>query len=267
VELAEQESTTYEARDGLNIPAFVTLPPGIKTLDEAKKLSFVVLPHGGPNARDFESFDWLAQFIAFRGHGVLQMNFRGSQGYGQEFMDQGDREWGQSMQDDVTDGTKWLIDQGYADPNLIVIGGASYGGYAALMGAVKEPDLYTCATSINGVTDLVELIKDSSRAQRRATKRMIGRLWGDRDMLRANSPAQRADEIKIPVLIVQSQRDRIVPRQQALTMRDALKEAGGDVTYVELKNGNHYLTVGDNRITMLRALEDFLYNCLDPIAN
>ncbi|MEM0929767.1 MAG: prolyl oligopeptidase family serine peptidase [Pseudomonadota bacterium] len=263
VELATVVSTTYKARDGLDIPAFVTLPPGINRLDEARGLPFVVLPHGGPNARDFASFDWLPQFIAFRGYGVLQMNFRGSRGYGQEFMEQGDREWGQAMQDDITDGTKWLIAEGYADPDLIAIGGMSYGGYAALMGAAKEPDLYRCTTSINGVTDLVELLKDASPALRRATRSMIGRLWGDRKMLRDNSPTQRAADISVPVLLVQSQRDRRVPRRQAHLMRDALNEAGGDVTYVELKNGNHHLTVGNNRIIMLRALEDFLYDCLD----
>ncbi|MEO1658019.1 MAG: prolyl oligopeptidase family serine peptidase [Pseudomonadota bacterium] len=267
VELGKVISTHYKARDGLEIPAFVTLPKGVRSLSEARNLQFVVLPHGGPHARDFESFDWLSQFLSWRGYGVLQMNFRGSSGYGQEFQEQGEREWGQAMQDDVTDGTRWLIEQGFADPDGIAIAGSSYGGYTALMGAIGQPDLYQCTISINGVTDLVELIKDTHPSRLRITRRIIGRLWGNRSVLQSNSPTSGASQINVPVLLVQSERDQVVPKRQAVLMRDALNAAERDVTYVELPNGSHYLNVGHNRITMLRAVEDFLYKCMDEDAS
>ncbi len=156
-------ATSYEARDGLAIPAFVTLPPWVGSLEEAKGLPFVLNPHGGPSARNFLGFDWETQFLASRGYGVLQMNFRGSDGYGEAFRAAGDRQWGQAMQDDVTDGARWLVDQGYADEGKLAILGGSYGGYAALMGAVKTPDLYQCAVAFAPVTDLPALIRDERR--------------------------------------------------------------------------------------------------------
>ena len=263
VALGEVVATAYEARDGLTIPAFVTLPPGLGGLDEARGLPFVVLPHGGPNARDFAGFDWQAQFLASRGYGVLQMNFRGSDGYGEAFRAAGDRQWGQAMQDDITDGAGWLVEQGHADPARLAIMGNSYGGYAALMGAAKTPDLYRCAVAHAPVTDLPELIRDE-RAYVGGTYRTrhIGNLWRDRRMLAENSPARRADDIRVPVLLLHGEDDRVVGLEQSERMVRAMKRAGTTHTYVELPKGSHHLDVGDNRVTYLEAVEAFLGDCL-----
>jgi dipeptidyl aminopeptidase/acylaminoacyl peptidase len=252
----------YQARDGLSIPAYVTLPPSIDGLEEARNLPFVVLPHGGPTARDFLEFDWLSQFLAHQGFGVLQMNFRGSAGYGETFRAAGDRQWGQAMQDDITDGTRWLFENGLADPDRTSILGASYGGYAALMGAVKTPDLFRCAVSINGVSDLPTVIADE-RDYIGGTygTRHIGRLWGDRKMLAENSPARRADEITAPVLLIAGEEDRVVPPEHSERMRRAMERAGKAVELVTLEEGSHRLDVGNNRVLALRAIDRFLAGC------
>ena len=253
VDMGEVISVEYKARDGLTIPAFVTLPPGIKSLEDAKNLPFAINPHGGPTSRDFAGFDWLAQYLASQGYGVLQMNFRGSDGYGAEFKSAGNREWGQAMQDDISDGAQWLIDQGSAHPDKTMIIGGSYGGYAALMGAVKTPDLFSCAVSLNGVSDLPALISHEAEFVNGSyATRHIGRLWKDRVMLRENSPARRAEDVQIPVLIVHGEKDRVVPLNQGQRMARALERADKDVRFVELDEGSHYLDVNDNRVTFLR---------------
>lgn len=256
--LARTKLTSYKARDGLEIPAYVTLPSGQYT-NSAKNLPFVVLPHGGPHARDFLRFDWLAQLLASQGYGVLQMNFRGSTGYGAEFFKAGSKQWGQAMQDDVTDGTHWLIEQGLANPKKICIAGGSYGGYAALMGLVKEPQLYQCGISLNGVTDLVSLLSNSSRyIGGRFSTRFIGNLWRDRASLKENSPARQASKIEAPVLLVQGEDDRVVKRRQAIRMQKALKKAGKTFEYIELPEGDHFLSRETNRLEFTRAAVEFL---------
>lgn len=262
VALGRVIATSYEARDGLTIPAFITLPPGVRSLEQAKDLPFIVHPHGGPNARDYVGFDWMTQYLAHRGYGVLQMNFRGSTGYGAEFQSAGDRQWGQAMQDDITDGTQWLIKNGYANADRVGIMGASYGGYAALMGAVKTPDLYTCAISINGVSSLPQVIEDEKDyVDGEYRTRHIGRLWSDRRMLRDNSPRYHADDISVPVLLIASEDDRVVPDSHSVRMHNALKRAKVPSELVVLPDGSHYLDVGDNRITALRSIGDFLGQC------
>lgn len=255
--------TEYLARDGLTIPAFVTLPPGIESLDEIEKIPFIVHPHGGPNARDFLRFSYKIQFLVSRGYGVLQMNFRGSTGYGQAFKDAGNREWGQAMQDDVTDGAKWLIENNYADPDRIAIVGASYGGYAALMGAVKTPDLYQCAVSFAGVSDLPRLLSHERKFLfGRYKTRFIGDLWKDRKMLAANSPAQRAEEIKIPVLLLHGDLDTSVDIDQSKRMAKQLRKYDKEYKFVELENGDHYSSLYTNRLRYLQEMERFLDGCL-----
>ncbi|MEM9840010.1 MAG: S9 family peptidase [Pseudomonadota bacterium] len=262
VELGITVPVSYTARDDLDIQAYVTLPPGFDSLADARDLPFVVMPHGGPTARDFSGFDWWAQYLAHKGFGVFQMNFRGSSGYGRDFREAGEREWGQAMQDDITDGTQWLIDKGHASPDKITIMGASYGGYAALMGAAKEPDLYVCSVSVNGVSDLPDMISyELGRGRSKKATRKIGRQWGDRRMLRENSPARRAEDITIPVLLVHGERDGVVPISQSEKMRDALEKVDRDVTFVELPKGSHYLNVDENRITFLRELNEFMGRC------
>ncbi|MCQ8183975.1 alpha/beta hydrolase family protein [Parvularcula maris] len=262
VELGRVFPVTYGARDGLSIPAFVTLPPSFSELGQAQNLPFIVLPHGGPTARDFMGFDWLAQFLAHRGYGVLQMNFRGSSGYGAEFKQAGSRQWGQAMQDDITDGAAWLVEQGLAAPGKMSILGASYGGYAALMGAVKTPDLFRCAVSINGVSDLPKVLSDERdfRGGKYGT-RHIGRLWKDRKMLAENSPARRAEDVQVPILLIAGEDDRVVPIGHSERMNKALEREGKDVRFVELEEGSHYLDVGENRIRALREIDSFLEGC------
>ncbi|MEM1379939.1 MAG: prolyl oligopeptidase family serine peptidase [Pseudomonadota bacterium] len=259
IDLGAVVATRYTARDGLKIPAFVTLPPGYDSIGQAKNLPFMIIPHGGPTARDYAGFDWLAQFFAHQGYGVLQMNFRGSSGYGEEFKAAGDREWGQAMQDDISDGAAWLISRGYADKDKMAILGVSYGGYAALMGAVKTPDLFQCAVSINGVVDLPRVIKDArDYIGGSLSTRHIGRLWGDRRMLNTNSPLRRVDDITVPVLLIHGEEDRVVPFDHSRDMDRAMRRAGKDVKLVKLDNGSHFLDVNDNRITALREIDAFV---------
>ena len=250
-------AVTYTARDGLEIPAYVTLPQG-RTLDEAPSLPFVVYPHGGPHARSYYGFDWTVQMLASQGYGVLQMNFRGSTGYGQAFQRAGEKQWGQAMQDDVTDGTRWLVESGLADPDRICLLGGSYGGYAALMGSVREPELYQCAASLNGVTDLPALLRNSQKyIGGRFMTRHIGKLWSDRKMLRANSPRHRAEEIRIPVLLVHGEKDRVVDVSQSRRMASAIRDEFL-WRFVELEDGDHYLSRQNNRQLFASTLLSFL---------
>lgn len=249
-------SVSFAARDGLQIPGYLTLPKDLDP-DAALKLPFVVFPHGGPAARDFLRFDWMAQMMTAAGYGVLQINFRGSTGYGLEFERAGRKQWGQAMQDDITDGTRWLIEQDLAAADQICIFGASYGGYAALMGAVKEPELYRCAASLNGVTDLPSLIRREQRyLGGRFATRFIGRLWKDRKMLRENSPLRLAEQVNVPVLLVHGDKDLSVPVGQSRRMKNALGSRLYD--YVELKDGDHYLSNGENRLRFANSLMAFL---------
>lgn len=264
VPLGRTLATEYVARDGLIIPAYVTLPPGLDALEDARDLPFVIYPHGGPAARDFLRFSFRVQFLVSRGYGVLQMNFRGSSGYGQKFRDAGNREWGQAMQDDITDGAKWLVENNYADPDRLAILGGSYGGYAALMGAVKTPDLYQCAVSFAGVSDLPELLLRRRRYVGGSyATRFIGDLWKDRKMLAANSPARRADEITIPVLLMHGDQDTVVRVDQSKKMAKQLRKHDKDYKFIELEDGDHYLSLYENRLHYLTEVEQFLDACLN----
>lgn len=258
-DLARMFRLKYKARDGLEIPAYLTLPPGTPN-PPATPLPAVVMPHGGPEARDYAQFDPMVQMLANHGYAVLQMNFRGSAGYGSEFKEAGRREWGEAMQDDVTDGTIWLAKSGIADAARICIVGGSYGGYAALMGVVKEPTLYKCAVSINGVTDLPDFIAylDNFVGGRSAASRRIGNLWSDGEKLARNSPARRAADIKVPVLLMQGTDDRVVPVEQTKKMANALKGAGKSYRFIELKDEEHWLTHGDTRLQAFEELDNFL---------
>ncbi len=254
----------YRARDGLVIPAFVTLPPGFDSLEGARNIPFVVFPHGGPSARDFLRFSFTVQFLMSRGFGVLQINFRGSTGYGQEFENAGHREWGQAMQDDITDGVKWLVENDYADAERIAIVGGSYGGYAALMGAVKTPELYQCAISFAGVSDLPDLLQHQRQFVAGSyTTRFIGNWWKDRKMLAENSPARRANEIEIPILLMHGDRDTVVEIDQSAKMAKQLRKSKKKYKYVVLEDGDHHLSLYENRFRYLSEMEKFLDECLN----
>jgi dipeptidyl aminopeptidase/acylaminoacyl peptidase len=261
--MSKMSAVTYKARDGLEIPAYLSLPPGAGSPPQ-KPLPAIIFPHGGPSARDVARFDPWVQLLTNRGYAVLQMNFRGSKGYGREFLKSGFKQWGQAMQDDVTDGTRWLIAQGIADPEKICIYGGSYGGYAALMGAVLESGLYACAVSLNGVSDLIAVLEYQRRfLYSEFAGARIGDLWTDRAVLKENSPVNRADRISIPVLLAHGTNDRTVRFQQSDAMANALKKAGANYQYVKIKGADHGLTNGDHRLEFFSALDEFLAKHLD----
>ncbi len=250
--LADTEILTYQARDGLEIQAFLTTPKG----QEAKNLPTIIFPHGGPISYDSNSFDYWTQFFANRGYAVLRMNFRGSAGYGYDFMKAGLKNWGLDMQNDVEDGTRWLIERGTADPNKICIVGASYGGYAALMGVATTQDLYQCAVSVAGVTDIEYLVKSSRRYTNfEIVKKQIG---DDYDALYERSPLSKAKDINVPVLLIHGDKDRVVRVQHSEDMFDELEDLNKPVEYIELENGDHYLSNNKHRINTFMAIEAFL---------
>jgi dipeptidyl aminopeptidase/acylaminoacyl peptidase len=239
-------------RDDLVIEAYVTMPLG----REAKNLPTVILPHGGPWSRDDESFDPEAQMLANRGYLVIKPNFRGSDGYGVKFEQMGKRQWGGTMQDDVTDTARWAIETGLADPARLCIVGGSYGGYAALLGAVKTPDLFACAVSVNGVVDLPLLWTDDAKfIWYRQMRDSIGE---NRSDLKKISPYHRAEEIKIPVMLVAAKDDNRVNYKHSKRMYKKLNKLKKPVQYIELKSGGHSIDVDEERARYFTALESFL---------
>lgn len=257
--LGQVRSITYPARDGTAIPAYLTLPPG----SAPKGLPMVVLPHGGPADRDVPKFDWLAQFFATRGYAVLQPQFRGSTGFGAAFERAGARQWGGLMQDDVTDGVKAMIQQGIADSHRICIVGASYGGYTALAGAAFTPDLYACAVSINGVSDLPAImlyyqhhsgIPESDEAA--YLQQEIG-APSDQGVI-DHSPVNAAEAVKVPVLLLHATDDTVVPAGQSEEMAQALARFGKPVTFVKLVGEDHWLSRAQTRVEVLENADRFL---------
>lgn len=253
----------YKARDGLTIPAVVTLPPGASIGDQAKR-PLIVLPHGGPAAYDRLDFDWLAQFFASRGYAVLQPNFRGSSGFGQDFLDAGAGEWGGKMQDDLTDGVTALADSGIADKARVCIVGASYGGYAALAGAAFTPDVYKCSVAIAPVSDLNAMLQESR--QKYGYDHWVISYWESimadgearRKKLQAVSPAKAASQVRIPVLLIHGADDTVVPISQSELMERALKDAGRPVEFVKLKGEDHWLSGAETRLQLLTEIDRFL---------
>lgn len=257
--MSEMKPVTYAARDGLEISGFLTTPRGAA----ADKLPLVVMPHGGPWSRDGWGFDFLVQLMASRGYAVLQPNFRGSVAQGQAFEEAGQKQWGGKMQDDVTDSVRWLIDQGVADPDRVCIVGWSYGGYAALMGAVKTPDLYRCAVSINGVANLPKLAARYrfSASWRRYVDENIG-LEGE--SMKTVSPHHQADRITVPILIVHAKDDHRVPFEHGRDMAGRLADAGKPHRFVAIEQGGHSLVDGTGRLAMAEALTAFLEQAFGP---
>jgi len=260
--LVRPQRVTYFARDGLEIPAYITVPAGVA----AEKLPLVVLPHGGPWARDYITYyDW-AQFLANRGYLVLQPNFRGSTGYGRYFEARGYGEWGEAMQDDITDGVRWLVRQGMADEHRVCIAGSSYGGYAALMGVIRTPALYRCAVAFAPVTDLRRWLARFKRTPH--YQGMVARVQGERDMayLNENSPALHAQEVGAPILLVHASGDIRVPIEHSRRMRRALGKAHKPVEYLELDGGSHFLLQPEHRRAVLSRMEQFIGRQLGPAA-
>lgn len=242
----------YPAKDGTPIPGYLTLPLGAK----AGKLPLIVMPHGGPYYRDTFSFDFLRQFLANRGYAVLQMNFRGSSGYGSKWFYAAHQDWGGLTYSDIADATRWAVSEGIADPSRICIVGWSFGGYAALLGAVRDSQLYRCAVSIAGVSDLQQLISDERGfTGYEISKLQIGTDW---EKLKRDSPRRHAQDTNIPVLLVHGSRDYTVPEHHSDDMASALKRAGKKYQYVEIEGGSHQLWREAERIKLLQSVEKFL---------
>lgn len=260
VALGPVRSFTYKARDGLEIPAYLTLPPGAPA--KGGKLPMIVLPHGGPAARDQFEFDYLAQFLASRGYAVLQPQFRGSSGFGKAFEDAGRGEWAGKMQDDLLDGIAAAAASGDVDPARVCIVGASYGGYAALAGATLHAETYKCAVSIAGVSDLGLLLVEKKRLFGPDSATLDGwrRVLGDAPTAKlfATSPARLAANVRAPMLLIHGDKDTVVPFEQSQVMADAMKAVGKPVELVTLVNENHYLTRAATRTQMLEAVGAFL---------
>ena len=236
--LSPMHPHSFKARDGLELDLLLTLPTNVQ---EQKNLPTVIFPHGGPyGIDDFWRFDRDVQAMASRGYAVVQVNFRGSGGRGPHFESLGIGEWGDKLQDDVTDATHWAIEQGYADPERICIYGWSHGGYAALRGVVKEPNLYKCAIGAAGVYDfkIQRRLSDTSRydSGRAYLKQTIGR---DKQKIRRISPVHHADKINAAVFLVHGTKDARVPVKNARAMRRALRKAGKEPRYLELKGERH----------------------------
>ena len=256
-------TTTYvTARDGKELQVFLTVPKD----RDPRHLPMIVFPHGGPAARMPGAFNYWTQWFVSRGWAVLEPRFRGTEGYGDEWLRAGFQRWGLEMQDDLTDAVQYAIRSGLANANRICIVGAGYGGYAALMGAVKTPDLYRCAVSLGGVTDLRDLVSDSRwyLNQKPMMEMRVGSWWNDRERLRETSPVAHASEIRTPLLLMHGLMDRFVPVSQSRNLADALKSANVmTYRYVELPLADQTLSRGQDRIHVFKELEQFLTTYLD----
>jgi len=251
-ELSGKEKIVYQARDKTNIEAYLTLPHGgIKKNNPA-----IIVPHGGPMARDYGGFDWFTEFFASRGYVVLQPNFRGSSGYGFDFALQSIGDWGGAMQDDLGDAANWLVANYTVNKKSVCIVGSSYGGYAAMMGAVKQQDIFKCAGSFAGISDLDLLLTKARKfTNYDVVKEQIG---SNAAYLKNRSPLNYAAKIDIPIMLIHGENDLIVHVDQSRKMFDALQKNNKLVEYIELENGNHFMAIEANRLKVLTSFERFL---------
>ena len=260
-QVAPMRPLSFKAADGLDLHGYLTTPPG----RDARDLPLVVLAHGGPAARDVLEFDWWSQALASRGYAVLQVNFRGSTGYGQAFTEAGHGEWGRKMQTDLSDGVRYLAQEGVIDPARVCIVGASYGGYAALAGPILDQGVYRCAVSVAGVSDLRDMIRYAAERGERRDNSVV-RYWnrfmggdgpGDRS-LDARSPARQAGKADAAILLIHGRDDTVVPIDQSRTMASALRRAGKPVEFIELDGEDHWLSRPETRTRMLTETVRFL---------
>jgi prolyl oligopeptidase PreP (S9A serine peptidase family) len=250
-----KESIRFEARDGLPLHGYLTRPHA-----GAGPYPLVILPHGGPHGvRDRWEFDWEVQLLANRGYAVLQVNFRGSGGYGRRFQASGFGEWGARMQDDLTDATRWAIEEGIASEGRICIFGSSYGGYAALMGAVREPGLYRCVVGHAGVYDLELMHSTGDIRYTRLGQSYLGDVLGnDKSLMRARSPAHNAERIEVPVLLVHGTDDGRADYRHAQQMRRALERNDKPYEWIALRGEGHGITDEASRAEVYTSILAFL---------
>lgn len=263
-DLCEMKPITYTSRDGLTIQGYLTLPKG----HEPKNLPVVVNPHGGPWARDYWGFNPEVQFLANNGYAVLQMNFRGSTGFGKKFWEASFKQWGRTMQDDISDGVKWLIDQGIADPERIAIYGGSYGGYATLAGLTLTPDLYAAGVDYVGVSNMFTFMKTIPpywKPMLDMLYEMVGNPVADSLMLAEVSPAFHVDKIKAPLFVAQGANDPRVNKAESDQIVEALKARGIDIEYMVKDNEGHGFHNEENRFDFYRAMITFLDKHLKPV--
>jgi dipeptidyl aminopeptidase/acylaminoacyl peptidase len=255
--MGERRYIRFKAGDGLELDGYLTLPAGVQAPD---KLPMVLLPHGGPHAEgDGWAYDNDAQFLASRGYLVLQVNYRGSEGRGGAFERAGFRKWGTRVQDDLLDGIRWTIAQGYADPQRICAYGASFGAYSAMMVAVRAPELIRCAAGLSGLYDLEVFANDSDTANTDYGRSYITRVLGtDRKEWRANSPVNLAAQIKAPVFLAHGEIDERTPYSQAVEMKKALERAGRTPEWMSVPGEAHGFYKDENNVEFYKRLEAFL---------
>ncbi len=254
--MATMKPVEYKSRDGLTIHGYLTLPKGY----EAKNLPVVINPHGGPWARDDWGYNNEAQMFANRGYAVLQMNFRGSTGYGKDFWLKSQKQWGKTMQDDITDGVQWLIKEGIADPKRVAIYGGSYGGYATLAGVTYTPDLYACAVDYVGVSNMFTFMKTIPpywEPYKAMFYEMVGDPVKDSALLAEVSPALHAGKIKTPLFVAQGANDPRVNKAESDQMVEALKKRGVAVDYMVKNDEGHGFANENNRLEFYKAMDVF----------
>ncbi len=263
--LAPMKPIEYKSRDGLTIHGYLTLPLG----REPKNLPVVVNPHGGPWARDVWDYNPEVQFLANRGYAVLQMNFRGSTGYGRKFWESSFKQWGKKMQDDITDGVQWLINRGTADPKRVAIYGGSYGGYATLAGVTFTPNLYAAAVDYVGPSNMFTFMKTIPPYWKPFLDEMyemVGNPDKDKELLASESPVLHSDQIKTPLFIAQGAQDPRVNKAESDQMVESLRKRGVDVEYMVKDNEGHGFDNEENRFAFYEAMEKFLDQHLHPSA-
>ncbi|WP_256760361.1 prolyl oligopeptidase family serine peptidase [Cohnella sp. WQ 127256] len=256
-QLAEMKPVSYKSRDGLTLHGYLTLPKGA----DPKNLPVIINPHGGPWARDSWGFNPEVQFLANRGYAVLQVNFRGSTGYGKAFLEAGNKEWGKAMQNDLSDGVEWLIKEGIADPKRVGIYGGSYGGYATLAGLTFTPELYAAGVDYVGVSNLLtfmDTIPPYWESMRAMFYERVGDPVKDKEMLTATSPIFHADQIQDPLFVVQGANDPRVNQAESDQIVEALRTRGIDVPYMLKQNEGHGFANMENQLDFYRAMEKFL---------
>jgi len=264
-EMAAMKPIEYTSRDGMVIHGYLTLPVGV----EPKNLPVIINPHGGPWARDGWGFNPEIQFLANRGYAVLQMNFRGSTGYGRKFWEASFKQWGLAMQDDITDGVEWLKKEGIADPNRIAIYGASYGGYATLAGVTFTPDLYACGVDYVGVSNMFTFMKTIPPYWKPflgMMYEMAGDPVKDSALFAKVSPALHVDQIKCPLFVAQGKNDPRVNIEESNQIVDNLKKRGVSVEYMVKDNEGHGFSNQENQFDFYRAMETFLGKHMGPSA-